>query len=110
MAFTKEQLDILREWEFILKNICDFVQVGRVNGLVFKVYTNEQGGHHTPHIHVSSGEASLSIAIEDGELLARSGKISPPQIKQAQKWVSDNRELVSEKWNEFSNGITIDVA
>lgn len=47
---TEDEKKALLEWEFILKNICDFVQVGRVNGIRFEVYTNEQG-HNRPHLH-----------------------------------------------------------
>ncbi len=46
---TEEERKSLLEWEFILKNICDFVQVGRVNGIRFEVYSNEQG-HNRPHL------------------------------------------------------------
>lgn len=108
--FTSEQLELLSEWELILRNICDFVQVAKVNGIRFEVYTNEKGSHHKPHLHVSTSSASMSIAIEDGEILARSGKISPPQIKQAQNWTHNNKELIVNKWNAFSNGFEIPVA
>lgn len=58
---TEDEKKALLEWELILKNICDFVQVGRVNGIRFEVYTNEQG-HNRPHLHVSTSDAAMSIA------------------------------------------------
>ena len=98
------------EWEMFLRNISDFVQMAKINGIKFEVYTNEQGKHNKAHLHVSTSSASMSIAIEDAEILACSGKISPPQIKAAQKWVRDNKDLVISYWNKFSNGMEISVA
>ena len=106
---TEEERKSLLEWEFILKNICDFVQVGRVNGIRFEVYSNEQG-HNRTHLHVSTADANMSIAIDNGDILACSGKISPAQKKMAQKWIEKNHELIVAKWNEFSNGFEIEVA
>lgn len=109
-ALTKEQIDKLKEWEFILRNLSEFVRIGKINGIRFEIRTNEQSGHHKPHLHVSTSSAALSIAIDNGEILAKTGKISPPQLKQAQKWIEDNRNLIINKWNSFSNGITIEIA
>ena len=106
---TEEERKSLLEWEFILKNICDFVQVGRINGIRFEVYSNEQGNNR-PHLHVSTADANMSIAIDNGDILACSGKISPAQKKMAQKWIEKNHELIVSKWNEFSNGFEIEVA
>lgn len=107
---NEEEKKLLLEWDVILRNISQFVQVEKINGIKFEVRTNEQSGHHRPHLHVSTSSAALSIAIDDGEILAVSGKISPAQIKMAKKWIKDNHELVVKKWNEFSNGIKIPIA
>jgi len=107
--FTLNQMKALTEWEMILRNMSDFVQVANVAGIRFEVYTNEKGSHHKPHLHVSTSSAALSIAIEDGEILAKAGKISPSQIKHAQNWILNNSALVKEKWNTFSNGFEIPV-
>ena len=108
--FTPEQIKRLSEWELILRNISDFVKIAKENGIRFEVYTNESGKHKKPHLHVSTSSASMSISIDDGEILAKSGKISPPQIKQAQKWIEKNKDLIVANWNTFSNGIEIPVA
>lgn len=107
---NENEKEIFLEWELILRNISDFVQIAKINGIKFEVRTNEQSGHHRPHLHVSTSSASLSIAIDDGEILAKSGKISPPQLKMAKEWMLKNKDLVASKWNEFSNGIEINVA
>ena len=107
---SEEEKKKLLEWELILKNISQFVAIERINGIKFEVRTNEQSGHHRPHLHVSTSSASLSIAIDDGEILAQSGRISPPQLKMAKEWIRNNHDLIVNKWNEFSNGIEIPVS
>lgn len=109
-CMTEQEKLKFGEWGTFLKNISDFVQIAKINGIKFEVYTNEQGKHNKAHLHVSTSSASMSVALEDAEILACSGKISPPQIKAAQKWVRDNKDLVIKYWNEFSNGIEISVA
>ena len=64
---NEEEKKLLLEWEMILRNITDFVVVKRINGIKFEVRTDEQSGHHRPHLHVSTSSASLSIAIDDGK-------------------------------------------
>jgi len=107
---TEQEKMKFSEWEMFLRNISDFVQIAKIYGIKFEVYTNEKGRHNKAHLHVSTSSASMSIAIEDAGILACSGKISPHQIKAAQKWVRDNKDLVISYWNEFSNGIEIPVA
>ena len=107
---TEEEKKIFLEWEFILRDITLYVQLAKINGIKFEVRTNEQSGHHRPHLHVSTSSASMSIAIDDGEILVCSGKISPPQKKMAREWILQNKDLVIAKWNEFSNGLKIEVA
>ena len=106
---NEEEKKLLLEWDMILRNITDFVVVKRINGIKFEVRTDEQSGHHRPHLHVTTPSASLSIAIDDGEILAKSGKISPLQIKMAKDWIKKNNTFISEKWKEFSNGIEIPI-
>lgn len=78
---TEDEKKALLEWELILKNICDFVQVGRVNGIRFEVYTNEQG-HNRPHLHVSTSDAAMSIAI-DTEIFWRAAE---KYLRLRRKW------------------------
>lgn len=106
---TDNEKKIFLEWEIFLRNISEFVQIEKINGIKFEVRTNEQSGHHRPHLHVSTSSAAMSVAIDDGEILACSGKISPSQ-KMAREWMIENKKLVISKWNEFSNGIQIPVA
>lgn len=106
---TEQEKQVFLEWDVILKNFSDYVRIGKTNGIKFEIRTNEQG-HNRPHLHVSTSSASMSVAIDNGEVLAKSGKISPAQTKMAAKWIKDNKGLVISKWNELSNGFKIDVA
>ena len=49
---TETEKKIFLEWEHILRNITDFVQIAKTNGIKFEVRTDEQSGHHRPHLHV----------------------------------------------------------
>lgn len=106
---TEEEKKILLKWELILKDLSQFVQIAKINGIKFEVRTNEKSGHHRPHLHVSTSSAEMSIAIDDGEILVCSGKISPPQKRMAKEWMAEHKDLVIAKWNEFSNGLKIQV-
>lgn len=106
---TEQEKQVFWEWDVILKNFSDYAQIGKTNGIKFKIRTNEQG-HNRPHLHVSTSSASISVAIDNGEVLAKSGKISPAQTKKATEWIKNNKDLVISKWNELSNGFKIDVA
>ena len=106
---TEQEKQIFLEWDILLKNFSDYGQIGKTNGIKFEIRTNEQG-HNRPHLHVSTSSASMSIAIDNGEILAQSGKISPAQTKKATEWIKNNKELVVSKWNELSNGFKIEVA
>ena len=107
---SEEEKNKLLEWERILRNISQFVTIEKVKGIKFEIRTNEQSGHHRPHLHVSTNNASLSIAIDNGEILAQSGTISPPQLKMAKKWITENHDLIVKCWDDFSNGIEIPVS
>ena len=73
---TEKEQALLLEWSMMLRNLTEFVQVAKINGIKFEVRTNEQSGHHRPHLHVSTSSASISIAIDNGDILAKSGKIN----------------------------------
>lgn len=85
----------------------EFVQLAHIDGMKFIIRSNEQSGHHIPHIHLETNSTSLSIEIETQKELAAKGKFNPSQLKKATKWIQDNQELIKHNWNEFSNGIEI---
>ena len=105
---TEAEIAIFKEWDLILRNISDFVQLDKVKGIKFEIRTKEKG-HNTPHLHVITEKAQMSVAIENGEILECSGRISNPQKNMAREWVLNRHDLLVEKWNELSNGIKIAV-
>jgi len=106
---TNSEIELLKEWELILRNIMDYATIGRVKGIKFIIHTNENTGENRPHLHVETSDASISVAIDNGDILARSNKISPPQLKDAKKWMNEHNDFIKSKWNELSNGIQIAV-
>lgn len=104
---TNKDYEILHNFVLDFSVPTEFVQIARIDGMKFIIRSNEQSGHHIPHIHLETSSASLSIAIETQDVLAISGNINPSQFKKAIKWVKDNQELIKRNWNEFSNGIEI---
>ena len=104
---TQQDYEIIRNFVLDFSIPTEFVQVARIDGMKLTIRSNEQSGHHLPHIHLETCSASLSIEIETQKVLAASGKINPSQLKKATKWIADNKELLKRNWNEFSNGIKI---
>lgn len=69
--------------------------VGKENGIVFEVRTNEKN-HTISHVHARYGEYNISIAIETGEVLA--GNLPKQQSKLAQQWVASNQDKLKSDW------------
>ena len=61
---TGNEQKIFLEWEFFLRNLTDFVQIAKINGIKFEVRTNEQSGHHR---HSGLHRKDLSRTEKDGE-------------------------------------------
>ena len=104
---TQYDYELIRKFVLEFSIPTDFVQVARIEGMKLIIRSNEQSGHHLPHIHLETSSASLSIEIETQKILAMNGKISPSQVKKAIKWIAENQDLLKRNWNEFSNGIKI---
>ena len=107
IAMTQKDYEVLQNFVLDFSVPTEFVQLARIDGMKFIIRSNEQSGHHIPHIHLETSSASLSIEIETQKVLAAKGKINPSQLKKATKWIQDNQELIKRNWNEFSNGIEI---
>lgn len=107
---TEQDYKVIQNFVLDFSVPTEFVQMARIDGMKIIIRTDEQSGHHLPHIHLETSSASLSIEIETQKVLAASGKLNPNQLKKATKWIQDNQELLKRNWNELSNGIKIDVA
>jgi len=104
---TQQDYELIKKFVLDFSIPTEFVQVARIDGMKLTIRSNEQAGHHLPHIHLETSSASLSIEIESQKILAASGNINPSQLKKATKWIADNKDLLKRNWNEFSNGIKI---
>ena len=77
---SKNDWTILKLTGAIPKEIAEFLEdvfqiveirerVGTIRGIKFEVRTREQN-HNKPHVHAEYDKYSISIGIEDGEILA----------------------------------------
>ena len=98
------------EWKYILPFVKLEIGRGEIGKFSFMVGTSDcltfelrtkENGHNIPHVHVSTKIASLSIAIETGEILAQSGAISGRKIKDAQNWIFQNQDFLKAKWDKM---------
>ena len=80
---TQQDYEIIQKFVLNFSIPTEFVQVARIDGMKLTIRSNEQSGHHLPHIHLETGSASLSIEIETQKVLAASGKINPSQVKKS---------------------------
>lgn len=105
---TTQDYEIIHQFVLDYAIPTEFVQITQIDGMKITIRTKEQG-HNLPHIHLETNAASLSIGIENQQILAKTGNINPSQLKKALAWVKDNQELLKRNWNELSNGIKIEI-
>ena len=61
-----------------------------------------KGSQERPiHIHVRSGERVAKFWVEPDVSLAESYRMKSSELRELQKVVRDNRDLIVETWNEF---------
>lgn len=95
-AFPSEIIDFLDN-VFEIREIRK--SVGRENGVVFEIRTNEQN-HSIPHVHASYGEYNISIGIESGTVLA--GNLPKKNQKMAISWVISHKEKLLNNWKNIA--------
>lgn len=100
---------ILIEFCYKYNITTNFQVVARVDGMKFVIHSNENCGHNNGHIHIKSGADELEIDLQSFEIINASGKITPHKRKQAIEFVKINQKMLIEHWNDFSNGIKINV-
>lgn len=74
-------------------------RVGKVDGLIFTIHTNE-GKHCRPHVHAEYAEYFVSIAIDNSEILA--ANIPKKQMRISQEWVTAHKDLLLGKWYDIA--------
>lgn len=65
-------------------------------GLLIQMYFYDDKRHNCPHIHVEYADATASIDIATGEVLA--GKIPPAKLKLVQAWIEIHKEDLMANW------------
>lgn len=89
--------------------ICtDAGSLGRSDGLHYEIRTAEACHIFTPHIHVSDIQngGCGSIALDNQRLIA--GNLSSKSLKNAQKKIAANKEKLTQIWELYQNGISVD--
>ncbi|WP_076792931.1 DUF4160 domain-containing protein [Chlorobium sp. KB01] len=65
-------------------------------GILISIFYGDDEQHHTPYVHARYQGKSVSIAIEDGNLLA--GNIPTRQLRMVQVWIDIHREELMADW------------
>ena len=73
----------------------------RYRGYRFFFFANEGEPREPIHIHVRSGERVAKFRVEPDVSLAESYRMKSSELRELQKVVRDNRDLIVETWNEF---------
>ena len=72
-------------------------ELSRFQGIIIKLFFNDNTQHHKPHVHAYYGDYEAAIAV-DGELLA--GSIPSKQYKMICGWLALHEEEVYKAWNK----------
>ena len=72
----------------------------RIRSYRFHFYSNES--NEPPHIHVDTGDGECKFWLEPIGL-AKSINVKPNKIREIEKLVFENQNLLLEKYNEFHN-------
>lgn len=106
MQFDPELYFAFMEWETILEVIHIRGRVALDNSIEYVIHSNEQG-HNKPHLHAKYRDREVVIEIETGSVLE--GRLSGCRAQEASRWVLTHKDLLTQKWNELTNGIKIPV-
>ena len=72
----------------------------KIGSYRFHFYSDE--GNEPPHVHVATPEGECKFWL-DPIRLARNKGVSPRTVRNIEKLVFENQNLLMEKYNEFSN-------
>jgi hypothetical protein len=77
-------------------------ELARFYGIVISIFFRDQDRHKRPHIHASYAEHAVSVAIDNGTVLA--GRFPSPALHLVRDWLKRHRAQVQEAWRLASNG------
>jgi hypothetical protein len=75
-------------------------KIFEIDGFRFFFYSNE---HEPIHVHVRYAGGEAVFEVQDGVDLRDSHGIRLHDLKKAQEFAEQNRELIIRKWNEYFN-------
>jgi hypothetical protein len=65
-------------------------------GILIQMYFYDNKKHKCPHLHAEYGEYQVTVAIEDGAILA--GSLPTAKMKLVQAWVEIHKEDLLADW------------
>jgi len=65
-------------------------------GILIQMYFYDNKKHKCPHLHAEYGECQVTVAIEDGAILA--GSLPTAKMKLVQAWVEIHQEDLLADW------------
>jgi hypothetical protein len=71
-------------------------EIARLGGFKLLMFFQDE---NPPHVHVKGSDFAAKIRISDGDLLA--GNAPNKVLKQARRWVEQNRNELLEMWDQF---------
>ena len=97
------------------ENLNVFLVFSTLQGTIWKegqlryyMNSHEEGQHHTPHVHVISGDGNTaSINILNGEVLT--GHLTRKHEKLAKEKVLDYQNYLVDCWNTMTDGLVVDI-
>ncbi|MBR2836052.1 MAG: DUF4160 domain-containing protein [Coriobacteriales bacterium] len=79
-------------------------ELSRFEGIIIKMYYNDDGKHHKPHIHVLYGDDEAQIGL-DGEIL--SGKLPTNKYKLVAAWLVLHEDELYAAWNNAVRNLPV---
>lgn len=65
-------------------------------GILIQMYFYDNKRHKCPHLHAEYGEHQVTVAIEDGAILA--GSLPTAKMKLVQAWIEIHKEDLLADW------------
>lgn len=79
-------------------------ELARFYGIVVAIFFERSARHHRPHVHARYAGDVVSVAIDDGEVLA--GSMHPTGLRLVRQWVRLHQPELSRAWRDAVAGRT----
>ena len=99
----------LKQWINIMPHQLTEAVIDRKGELTFIIKTKETEQHHYKHLHIETSSASITINIENAEIINCSGKLTPTNKNNAIRWVKEHKNYLNNNYDLLSKGVKIPV-